>query len=399
MTPVSEARRGGQPASQPASQTDRQTDSQPASQAQRMSSARFPARAGGERPAGKDDCFPCPLPLSSPPHTLSPSTHDTPRPTTPCHAGRVRAVGVRAARRVHRHLLGGARARRQELAHVLLRRGGPLGRPHHRPCHRVLHLQRLRPRPGARGGGLGCGGRAAAAPRRRGGALLASLSSLASFRSPRLIAARLLPPTYRSTNLLSLCATTPSMPRPTSTHVQDVADSCKTGAATDIIFGLALGYKSGEGARCCCGVMHRRLCCCCLLRRSLPAPVHPLTCFHLLLPCALCAPPAAIVPCIIIAIAIFTGFSLAHMYGIACAALGMLGTISTCEPSPPARLHRRRLRCTAATEPQCYCPLPRVCTSTAIAAATPHPAPRTPHPAPPAFGRRRPSHRCLRPHF
>jgi inorganic pyrophosphatase len=44
-----------------------------------------------------------------------------------------------------------------------------------------------------------------------------------------------------------------------------VADACRTGAATDIIFGLALGYKS------------------------------------------------AIIPCIIIAIAIFTSFTLAHM--------------------------------------------------------------------------------------
>ena len=59
------------------------------------------------------------------------------------------------------------------------------------------------------------------------------------------------------------------------------------------------------------------------LRPSAPSPV-------LLFACAV-PPPAAIVPCIIIAIAIFTGFSLAHMYGIACAALGMLGTISTCE--------------------------------------------------------------------
>jgi Na+/H+-translocating membrane pyrophosphatase len=32
------------------------------------------------------------------------------------------------------------------------------------------------------------------------------------------------------------------------TPVQDVADACRTGPATDIIFGLALGYKSGE---CC----------------------------------------------------------------------------------------------------------------------------------------------------
>jgi inorganic pyrophosphatase len=64
--------------------------------------------------------------------------------------------------------------------------------------------------------------------------------------------------------------------------VQDVADSCRTGAATDIIFGLALGYKS------------------------------------------------TIVPCFIIATAIFTGFSLGGMYGIACAALGMLSTLATC---------------------------------------------------------------------
>ena len=64
--------------------------------------------------------------------------------------------------------------------------------------------------------------------------------------------------------------------------VQDVADSCRTGAATNIIFGLALGYKS------------------------------------------------TIIPCFVIAICIFTGFSLGHMYGIACAALGMLSTLATC---------------------------------------------------------------------
>ncbi len=63
--------------------------------------------------------------------------------------------------------------------------------------------------------------------------------------------------------------------------MQDVADSCKTGAATDIIFGLALGYKS------------------------------------------------AIIPCIVIAVCIFVSFTLAHMFGIACAALGMLTTLST----------------------------------------------------------------------
>lgn len=64
--------------------------------------------------------------------------------------------------------------------------------------------------------------------------------------------------------------------------VQDVADACRTGPATDIIFGLALGYKS------------------------------------------------AIIPCIIIALCIFTGFTLGNMYGIACAALGMLSTLATC---------------------------------------------------------------------
>jgi H+-translocating diphosphatase len=63
--------------------------------------------------------------------------------------------------------------------------------------------------------------------------------------------------------------------------VQDVADACKTGPATDIIFGLALGYKS------------------------------------------------CIIPCLMIAIAIFVSFSLANMYGIACAALGMLTTLAT----------------------------------------------------------------------
>ena len=64
--------------------------------------------------------------------------------------------------------------------------------------------------------------------------------------------------------------------------MQDVADSCRTGAATDIIFGLALGYKS------------------------------------------------AIIPCFVIAVCIYVSFSLA-MYGIACAALGMLTTMSTGE--------------------------------------------------------------------
>ena len=64
---------------------------------------------------------------------------------------------------------------------------------------------------------------------------------------------------------------------------QDVADSCRTGAATDIIFGLALGYKS------------------------------------------------AIIPCFVIAVCIYVSFTLANMYGIAGAALGMLTTMSTGE--------------------------------------------------------------------
>ncbi|GAQ85411.1 hypothetical protein KFL_002340010 [Klebsormidium nitens] len=63
--------------------------------------------------------------------------------------------------------------------------------------------------------------------------------------------------------------------------VQDVADSCRTGAATNIIFGLALGYKS------------------------------------------------VIIPVFAIAAAVYTSYQLAAMYGIACAALGMLSTLST----------------------------------------------------------------------
>jgi H(+)-translocating pyrophosphatase len=64
--------------------------------------------------------------------------------------------------------------------------------------------------------------------------------------------------------------------------VQDVADACKTGAATNIIFGLALGYKS------------------------------------------------CIIPVFVLALTIYVGNSLAGMFGIACCALGMLSTLSTC---------------------------------------------------------------------
>ncbi|KVI11009.1 Pyrophosphate-energised proton pump [Cynara cardunculus var. scolymus] len=63
--------------------------------------------------------------------------------------------------------------------------------------------------------------------------------------------------------------------------VRDVADSCRTGAATNVIFGLALGYKS------------------------------------------------VIIPVFAISVAIYVSFSLAAMYGIAVAALGMLSTIAT----------------------------------------------------------------------
>ncbi|KAL6589596.1 hypothetical protein ACP70R_050295 [Stipagrostis hirtigluma subsp. patula] len=63
--------------------------------------------------------------------------------------------------------------------------------------------------------------------------------------------------------------------------VRDVADSCRTGAATNVIFGLALGYKS------------------------------------------------VIVPVFAIAVSIYVGFTLASIYGIAIAALGMLSTVAT----------------------------------------------------------------------
>ncbi|KAI5409612.1 Pyrophosphate-energized vacuolar membrane proton pump 1 [Lathyrus oleraceus] len=63
--------------------------------------------------------------------------------------------------------------------------------------------------------------------------------------------------------------------------VQDVADSCRTGAATNVIFGLALGYKS------------------------------------------------VIIPIFAIAISIFVSFSFAAMYGVAVDALGKLSTIAT----------------------------------------------------------------------
>ncbi|XP_065030505.1 pyrophosphate-energized vacuolar membrane proton pump-like [Musa acuminata AAA Group] len=66
-----------------------------------------------------------------------------------------------------------------------------------------------------------------------------------------------------------------------SCTVQDGPDSCRTGAATSVIFGLALGYKS------------------------------------------------VIIPIFATAVSIFVRFSLAAIYGIAVAALGMLSSIAT----------------------------------------------------------------------
>lgn len=64
--------------------------------------------------------------------------------------------------------------------------------------------------------------------------------------------------------------------------VREVAQSCETGAATNIIYGLALGYKS------------------------------------------------AIVPVTVISLAVYISFSVAGMYGVALSALGFLGTLATC---------------------------------------------------------------------
>ncbi|KAK3284714.1 hypothetical protein CYMTET_7650 [Cymbomonas tetramitiformis] len=66
------------------------------------------------------------------------------------------------------------------------------------------------------------------------------------------------------------------------TPVREVAKSTETGAATNIIYGLALGYKS------------------------------------------------TIVPVSVLAVIVYTSFSLMDMYGVSLAALGMLGTLATC---------------------------------------------------------------------
>jgi inorganic pyrophosphatase len=64
--------------------------------------------------------------------------------------------------------------------------------------------------------------------------------------------------------------------------VREVAQSCESGAATNIIYGLALGYLS------------------------------------------------CIIPITLLSINVFVAFSLCGMYGVALAALGMLGTLATC---------------------------------------------------------------------
>ena len=63
---------------------------------------------------------------------------------------------------------------------------------------------------------------------------------------------------------------------------QEVAESTRTGAATNIIYGLALGYQS------------------------------------------------TIVPIFTLAVIVFVAFTNAGMYGVALAALGMLSTLSIC---------------------------------------------------------------------
>jgi inorganic pyrophosphatase len=64
--------------------------------------------------------------------------------------------------------------------------------------------------------------------------------------------------------------------------VREVAESCESGAATNIIYGLALGYLS------------------------------------------------CIIPIVLLAINVYVSFYLCGMYGVALAALGMLGTLATC---------------------------------------------------------------------
>jgi len=64
--------------------------------------------------------------------------------------------------------------------------------------------------------------------------------------------------------------------------VREVAEACRTGAATNVIYGLALGYKS------------------------------------------------VVVPVLLLGSTVFAALELASFFGVACAALGMLATLATC---------------------------------------------------------------------
>jgi inorganic pyrophosphatase len=63
--------------------------------------------------------------------------------------------------------------------------------------------------------------------------------------------------------------------------VRELADSCKTGAATNMIYGIALGYKS------------------------------------------------AIIPVLVLAIVVYGSFAIADMYGVSLAAIGFLSNLAT----------------------------------------------------------------------
>ena len=63
--------------------------------------------------------------------------------------------------------------------------------------------------------------------------------------------------------------------------VRELADSCKTGAATNMIYGIALGYKS------------------------------------------------AIIPVLVLAVVVYGSFALADMYGVSLAAIGFLSNLAT----------------------------------------------------------------------
>ncbi len=93
-----------------------------------------------------------------------------------------------------------------------------------------------------------------------------------------------------------------------------MAEACRTGASTNIIFGLALGYQS------------------------------------------------CIVPSIVLAIIIYVSFSLANMYGVACAAIGMLGTLATGASTHPTLLVQTFLVCfTRYIVSVCFCSLQLDC--------------------------------------